>query len=1029
MSPKHASPRTSEPGTPEKASFVRRHATGLTAVCFLAGSAVLSMAPGVPDWARPVELSSKKDFVALKGRVLTRPKMTFVKPDTDDSVIDTPVEQPTAVAAVDPTALDPTTPVAPVASASDAGTDPTLAAAAPDLAERVQRSFVDKPGKKARGLHRLGQKLGGTPVAIENPCVAFDERGCLKTALDPYFASLDAVAAGEVGSHATGIVLGNSLLASDHITDVLRARLAAAFGSAGRGFLMADRLSKVAGRRVRTGRGTPGWDISTIAQTNPVLPVFGYTGAHHTATKSGERTTWRLDGAEQADVFWLDHATAGDFRLEIDGKVVETVRAERPRTAEGRVTTLRVPPGSKKLRLVARQSGVVVYGVALGKDRPGIVLDTVGIPAATAGLYLSAEPTLFADQLRKRAPSLVALMLGGNEIRWLAFGKTTPKVLKQNYARLIDRVRRAVPTAACLLIAPIDNVKAKAAGAELLTRAELHDVLALQREVAEEKGCAFYNFFDAMGGEGSLGRYHREGLLNADLVHPTGRGGSVLGEMLARALLGAYADTPIPREKPPVQRRLVRPRLVGMTDQAAGAGRLRLGSPLPLPMPVGGSQTLGKVFAKLRALEDGGARRRVAIGHFGDGLAAEGAFSETLSAQLTERFGDRGTGLVPAGPADGRLLARRVTRRVRGAADIVDGRSAIVGGVVSPAGRRVQLEPGSEFAVQFCDGCKAPGTGAGFVELAWLYTPRMGTAEVLVNDVKVAEVTDEWAYQHDVRFLRVPVRGKKHTVQLRVLDDEALKERAEARLEAGEPPEPGLHAGVLNVLSLSSEADVPGVVYDTMALARTTGMTMQRWREDVLTRQIARRQYDLVLLDWGTEEAQLGDLDETSYTHHLSRTVTRVLNASPGADCMVLGPWPSRVKTERGAWTAAPRLDMVDRVQRAVADNMGCAYFAPADVLTARTRAAWTNQGLLHPDTVLPTRKGLRRMADYVGHALMALYGHERALLEAAHEADDPLATRDAPPGQPAAGQAAPEHEARPSGADPAPAGQTRPAR
>ena len=65
-----------------------------------------------------------------------------------------------------------------------------------------------------------------------------------------------------------------------------------------------------------------------------------------------------------------------------------------------------------------------------------------------------------------------------------------------------------------------------------------------QRRVAKQEGCAFFSIFDAMGGEGSMGRWYRAQpkLGWADLAHTTREGSRVLGSLFYKSLMKGFAD-------------------------------------------------------------------------------------------------------------------------------------------------------------------------------------------------------------------------------------------------------------------------------------------------------------------------------------------------------------------------------------------------------------------------------------------------------------------------------------------------------
>lgn len=930
-----------------------RHATGITMSTVLVLGLGLGVAPDVPEWLRPVDLSSDDARTAVLERIFKQPKMTFEAwhEDTEEVADDAAEEDATGEDAVgeDAAGEDAEEPTGESGEAEVAAEDGADAASRndgdeahpgsdgegsrPEVAEaaagqsgpakkrtgRLRRPL--KPTPEALALRRLGKRLDARGGHVKNPCLERRGEACVKTALDPFFAALDALDRGEPGTHATVLTLGNSLIASDHVTDIVRDRLVERFGDGGRGFLLPDRLSKIAGRRVRTGYGTKGWEINTFAQKPPKRASFGFTGSHHESTRKGDRTSWTLKGAESAQLYWLDHEGSSSFVLDVDGQQLAAVApaVKKGEAPKDRVLDLRLPKGAKKLTLTADGAEVVIYGVALTRDEPGVSWDTIGVPASDSEMYMTAvDEGIFVRQLKARQPDLVVLMLGGNETRSLAFGWTDPDEVRAHYGGLVDRVQAALPGVACLAVTPIDAAKATSAGAKLTTRTELFDVVALEREVAKEKGCAFFDLFAAMGGEGSLHKFRRAGFVHDDLVHPKGKGGDILGQLLADALLESWVKTPPPEEEIKTRRRLVPPRLValslpsggltGVADENTDAGDLPF-------------HQLTTALARAERR-----RGRVAIGQFGDEHTAAEAFTARLRSALSSRFGEVGRGLVPAGGGDRRLEKAGVKRRLVGRAEVHDGREVVLGGAMGLGGTSVRLSPAARFDLTFCHGCPSPTyTSRGFLELAWLYTPDMGKADVLVNNVVVGSVSPEVRerFDTDVQYLRIPVRGQAHTVSVIVPPD-------------GEGP--------VNVLSVSQELARSGVVVDSVGLDGSTGMTMQRWRQELYGDQVARRDYDLVIAAWGSQEAELEGLDARTYRHHLTKSLVTLADYAPGADCLVVLPFQAAVtaatssekadKTERpDRGRAAPSAEMVAAVQRDVAAEAGCGVFDPAAAL------------------------------------------------------------------------------------------------
>lgn len=529
--------------TPSKSEpRLQQHGTGVTVVLFFLISGILGILP-IPEELKPVDLSTQESRQAVIDRVLQKPEMRFsmdeergegdfeLEPEPfDDAELNEP-EMETLSRAND---------------SVDAGSQEATA------------SFVRagmNVNKEIRRLRRMAKVLKAPGSVIENPCIRKDASTCRETALGTFFRRLDEIDRAQQKTspeqpsstvQARIVALGNSLIASDHVTDIVRERLTDRFGDAGRGFLLPDRLSKVAGRRVRTGRGSSSWEINTFAQKKPRMTHFGFSGSHHQSSKKGDAISWAMRGSTDATLFWLSHPGGPEIELLVDGQNVATLT-----TAAAEPTSMlkqmMLPAGGKTLRLLAKGKNAVIYGVSLQNQKAGVSWDTVGVPASDSKIYVQkTSKEIFKSQLAAREPSLVVAMVGGNEVRSMSFGWATLDDVRGWYASFLDRIKEAAPDASCLAVAPIDAAKATAAGARLTTRKQVAPVVAMQKEVAFEKGCAFFDLFNAMGGKGALQRFHRKGLIHDDLVHPRGKGGDILGQLFADALFDAYLTTPVP---------------------------------------------------------------------------------------------------------------------------------------------------------------------------------------------------------------------------------------------------------------------------------------------------------------------------------------------------------------------------------------------------------------------------------------------------------------------------------------------------
>jgi hypothetical protein len=68
-------------------------------------------------------------------------------------------------------------------------------------------------------------------------------------------------------------------------------------------------------------------------------------------------------------------------------------------------------------------------------------------------------------------------------------------------------------------------------------------IVEIQRRVAQETGCGFFDTFRAMGGSGTMARWYTERprLVSADFIHPYPAGGKIIADAFVKELEAGLA--------------------------------------------------------------------------------------------------------------------------------------------------------------------------------------------------------------------------------------------------------------------------------------------------------------------------------------------------------------------------------------------------------------------------------------------------------------------------------------------------------
>ncbi len=161
-------------------------------------------------------------------------------------------------------------------------------------------------------------------------------------------------------------------------------------------------------------------------------------------------------------------------------------------------------------------------------DNPsGLTFETLGINGAQAKIILEWDEALWSSEVAARKPELVILAYGTNEANWHLW---TLDEYRSGLKTIVERVRRAAPQAAILMIGPPDCGR-------LQPLPHLDDVIAAQRAFAREEKIAFWDWRAHLGGPGTVKLMVTAGYGQPDYIHMTGEGYRLTGETIVNSLL------------------------------------------------------------------------------------------------------------------------------------------------------------------------------------------------------------------------------------------------------------------------------------------------------------------------------------------------------------------------------------------------------------------------------------------------------------------------------------------------------------
>lgn len=315
-----------------------------------------------------------------------------------------------------------------------------------------------------------------------------------------------------------------------------------------------------------------------------------------------------------------------------------------------------------------------------------------------------------------------------------------------------------------------------------------------------------------------------------------------------------------------------------------------------------GGHALDRLHAALRRAARGDGQARILF--YGASHVAGDFFTGTVRRILQSRFGDAGHGFVmPARPwrsyrhSDVNLESTDTwhTDRVGKKDDRKDGWYGL-------AGMSVASSSPEDYGLVATTEDNDHGQRVGRFELWYLKQPAGGQLDVHI-DGRLAGRVDTGGIVFETGYATFDVEDGPHSLELRPVGD-----------------------GEVRLFGVTMDRLAPGVIVDTAGINGARASIHLKWDEELLREHVQRRDPDLIVLAYGTNES--GDVRDPieAYEDRLRAVVARVRAASPTASCLLIGPSDRPLKHRR-SWLPRPRTAQIVEAQRRVAEDSGCGFF------------------------------------------------------------------------------------------------------
>lgn len=375
-------------------------------------------------------------------------------------------------------------------------------------------------------------------------------------ALDHFFDKLMAAERKDPGAIVRVVYFGDSIVASDLITGKLRRLLQDRFGDAGHGYAIAANAYAGWIHFDVSRKASDQWKASRCL--GPLIDdsAYGLGCATFTARKADEWFTMGTStsknpkdvwgrGVSRFELEYYKQPGGGDLDISVDGTKVKSISTD----GEAGVAYEAIPVDDGEHKIEVRTTSdkpTRVFGMRMERDVPGVSLTSLGMTGARLYQLDKQDDAHWAKVLQAAKPDLVVLAYGTNEIADGNMGiddkgqkVDDPMGLYATRMKsIMTQVRAAVPEASTMIVGPPDMGSNSAAEGHSKSAVPL--IVNTQKKTAGEEGWAFWDQLKVMGGQGMMYQWSQSGYGQADLIHPSGSGGGMLGTWEFQALMELY---------------------------------------------------------------------------------------------------------------------------------------------------------------------------------------------------------------------------------------------------------------------------------------------------------------------------------------------------------------------------------------------------------------------------------------------------------------------------------------------------------
>ncbi|MDH6313159.1 hypothetical protein M2137_001946 [Parabacteroides sp. PFB2-10] len=337
----------------------------------------------------------------------------------------------------------------------------------------------------------------------------------------------------QMGRPARVAFMGDSFIEGDIMVGDFRSAMQKEFGGRGVGFVPIT--SVTAQFRPTVEHKANGWKTISMLKNKKkcfVLPgtVFLPEKENATISLKNVRNNALLQEVESVGLIYEENRQTRVELVFTDNGSTDTIASQLPYT--NRITLDQIKGNITQASYTFTETdGFRALGVAL-EDMSGVIVDNFSLRGNSGMILDRLDKEKCLEFAEIRPYDLIILQYGLNVLssEVLDYGW-----YRQRMINVVEHLKECFPESDILLLGVTD--RSHQVDGEYETMPEVLTLLHAQRQIAQRTGIAFWNMYEAMGGENSMIQYVEKNWASKDYTHFSFRGGRELAGALTKAIL------------------------------------------------------------------------------------------------------------------------------------------------------------------------------------------------------------------------------------------------------------------------------------------------------------------------------------------------------------------------------------------------------------------------------------------------------------------------------------------------------------